>query len=72
MRMTVDDPRAIPSLLTALRDGDCVVDRAGPTSVEVHVPWIVGAEDARQAKVELAFFARAWEAANAGVTLSLG
>jgi hypothetical protein len=72
MRMTVDDPRAMPSLLAALREGDCVADRAGPTSVEVRLPWLVGAEDARQAKVELAFFARAWEAANAGVTLSLG
>jgi hypothetical protein len=44
---------------------------AGPTSVVVRLPWLVSAEDARQATVELGFFARAWEAANAGVTLSL-
>ena len=60
----------MPSLLAALREGDCGADQAGPTSVEVHLPWLVGAEDARQARVELAFFARAWQAANAGVTLT--
>jgi hypothetical protein len=69
MRMTVDDPKAMPSLLAALREGDCTADQAGPTTVDVRLPWLVDVEDARQAKVELAFFARAWEAANAGVTL---
>jgi hypothetical protein len=71
MRMTVDDPRAMPSLLAALREGDCVAALAGPASVVVQLPWLVSAEDARQARVELGFFARAWEAANAGVTLTV-
>ena len=71
MRMNVNDPSAIPSLIAALRDGACVADRVGPATVAVRLPWLVSLEDARQARVELAFFVRAWAAAHSGVTVEL-
>jgi len=71
MRMTVNDPSAIPSLVAALRDGACVAERVGPATVAVRLPWLDGPEDAKQAPVELAFFARAWAAAHSGVTVEL-
>ena len=71
MRMNVNDPRAIPSLIAALRDGACVADQVGPATVAVRFPWLVSREDARQARVELAFFLRAWAAAHEGVTVEL-
>jgi hypothetical protein len=70
MRMTVDDPRALPSLIALLREGDCLAAQAGPASVDVRLPWPAGSEDSKQAWMELVFFARAWAAAT-GVAVSL-
>jgi hypothetical protein len=67
VRLIVSDPTAIPALVGALRDGDCLADQEGADSVAVAFPWLRHAHDARQARMELAFFARAWEAANPGL-----
>ena len=70
MRLTVSDPDAIPDLLTALRRGDCVADRAAD-GVDVAFPWVATLSDARQAILELTFFARAWELAHPGLSVAL-
>jgi hypothetical protein len=71
MRLTVSDSAAIPELLAALRRGQCVADRGEHASVEVAFPWATTLWEAQQAIVELAFFARAWEAAHPGVSIHL-
>jgi hypothetical protein len=70
MRLTVSDPDAIPDLLTALRRGDCIADGA-PGGVDVAFPWVATLADARQALVELTFFARAWELSHPGLSVAL-
>jgi hypothetical protein len=70
MRLTVSDPGAIPDLLTALRRGDCVADRTAG-GVDVAFPWVATLVDARQAIVELTFFARTWELAHPGLSVAL-
>ena len=70
MRLTVSDPAAIPDLLTALRRGDCVADRAAG-GVDVAFPWVATLADARQAIVELTFFARTWELSHPGLSVAL-
>jgi hypothetical protein len=70
MRVTVSDPAAIPDLIAALRRGNCVAADAAD-GIEVAFPWIATPADARQAIVELTFFARAWELAHPGLSLAL-
>ena len=70
MRLVVSDPAAIPDLLAALRRGNCVADGAAD-GVEVAFPWVATIADARQAIVELTFFARAWELAHPGLSVGL-
>jgi hypothetical protein len=72
MRLTVSDPVAIPALVAALRAGECVAEHAGSDGVDVLFPWLAGPADARQALIELAFFARTWEAMHPGVQIRLG
>jgi hypothetical protein len=71
MRLTVNDPRAIASLLAALRAGDCIADQAGPRSIDVRPQWLTDAVDAGQAPIELSFFARAWAAAHPGLVVAV-
>ena len=70
MRLVVSDPAAIPDLLAALRRGNCVADGAAD-GIEVAFPWVATLADARQAIVELTFFARAWELAHPGLSVAL-
>ena len=70
MRLTVSDPAVIPDLLAALRRGDCVAD-GGADGIEVAFPWVATIADARQAIVELTFFARAWELSHPGLSVAL-
>ena len=69
MRLTVSDPAAVPDLLAALRRSECVAARAARSSIDVAFPWVGTLAEARQGLVELAFFARAWEAMHPGVTI---
>jgi hypothetical protein len=71
LRLTVNDPGAIPLLLAALSGSDCVAEQIGPRSLHVWPQWLVSAADAVQAPIELRFFARAWEAAHPGVLIAL-
>lgn len=71
MRLTVDDPAAIPPLLAALRAADCVAEQTGPRRIDLWPLWVAGADDLAQVPIELGFFVRAWEADNAGATVRL-
>jgi hypothetical protein len=55
----VDDPECVPELLAALRRSGCRARQIGPTVCRVVHS---AALDEREARVELAFFLRAWEA----------
>jgi hypothetical protein len=70
MRLTVSDPAVIPDILAALRRGNCVADGAAD-GIEVGFPWVATIADARQALVELTFFARAWELSHPGLSVAL-
>ena len=72
MRLTVSDPSAIPALVAALHAAECVAEVVGDAAVDVLFPWLAGNTDARQALVELAFFARTWEALHPGVQVDVG
>ena len=71
MRLTVSDPAAIPELLTALWEGQCVAGPGERATVDVAFPWVRTLWEARQAIVELAFFTRTWEATHPGVTIHI-
>ena len=71
MRLTISDPTAVPALVTALQEGECLAEAAGDRAVEVLFPWIQTARDAQQAVLELAFFLRTWEALHPGLQISL-
>jgi hypothetical protein len=71
MRLTVNDPAAIPSLLAALGESECVADHVDHDALEVLFPWLATNADVQQAMIELAFFVRTWEDANPGVTVGL-
>jgi hypothetical protein len=72
MRLIVNDPNAVPELVAALRDGDCLAEQEGEATVAVGFPWLRQTADARQAQIELAFFARAWEATHPGLEIRVG
>jgi hypothetical protein len=71
MRLTVNDPAAIPALVAALRSSECLAESAGGGTVEVLFPWLEERADARQAVVELSFFTRTWEALHPGLHIRL-
>ena len=71
MRLTVNDPTAIPALVAALQAGECLAEPASGGIVEVLFPWLEKRADAQQAIVELAFFARTWEALHPGLEVRL-
>jgi hypothetical protein len=71
MRLTVDDPNALPALVAALRASECVAEPVDEHAVDVLFPWVEHATDARQAFVELDFFARAWEALHPGTRVRI-
>jgi hypothetical protein len=71
MRLTVNDASAVPALLAALRDADCIAAHAGPNTLDVQFPSVESADHVGPALAELVFFARAWEAVHPGLRVSL-
>jgi hypothetical protein len=71
MRLTVNDPTAVPALVAALRSHECLAEAGDGGAIEVLFPWLEELADARQAVIELAFFTRTWEALHPGVQISL-
>jgi hypothetical protein len=71
MHLSVSDPAVIPALVAALRAAECEAEPCGPRGVDVLFPWLRDGADARQAAIELRFFARTWEALYPGVEVRL-
>jgi hypothetical protein len=66
MKIRISDPAAAHELLDALTAADCVAERKAENLLEVDVPWVAGEDDERQARMELSFFVKAWEASRPG------
>lgn len=60
----VDRPELLDDLIAAFRHGGCAARRTGPRSCSVEH---AAAVDEREARIELAFFLRAWRARHGGV-----
>ncbi len=72
MKIRVSNPVAADDLRQALEAADCVAARESEDTLDVDLPWVDGnVEDARQARLELAFFVRAWQAQHPGLTAVL-
>jgi hypothetical protein len=72
MRLSVSDTATIPALVAALRAAECEAHPHEQGGVDVLFPWLRDAHDARQAAIELRFFARTWEALHPGVEIRVG
>jgi hypothetical protein len=58
LRIHVNDPTALADLRKALADADCSIAQVGGATLLVTHPL----EDEAEARLELAFFLRAWQA----------
>ncbi|HET8653580.1 MAG TPA: hypothetical protein VFM13_13540 [Gaiellaceae bacterium] len=68
MRVQLSDSACLPPLVDDLLRGGCLPTQIDETTLEVFHPL---ADDPEEARVELAFFLRAWESAHPGVELTL-
>jgi hypothetical protein len=69
MRVHVNDPSALRSLVDCLRRADCSCRRVGRRTVDVvHA----AALDDREARLELTFFLNAWAAQHPHVRVCFG
>ena len=70
MKIRLSNPGVADALREALEAADCVAERESDDTLDVDVGWINGGEgsDKNQARLELAFFVRAWEAQHPGLT----
>ena len=60
----LDRPELLEDLIASFRRGGCPARRTGPGSCSVEH---ASAVDEREARIELAFFLRAWRARHGGV-----
>jgi hypothetical protein len=67
MRVHINDPAALKSLVDSLGRADCLCRRTGRHTITVGHPTAV---DEREARLELTFFLRAWAAQHPTVRLS--
>jgi hypothetical protein len=68
MRVRLSDPSQAHDLALALVRGDCMVTPAGLDTLTVVHP---SARDEEEARTELLFFLRAWQASHPGVSVRL-
>jgi hypothetical protein len=57
VRVRVTDPRAVAELIESLERADCVAERE---SADTCIVWHPHARSPGEARVEIAFFAKAW------------
>ena len=68
MRVYVNDPARLEELQAALREAQCVSISIDDDTLDVtHPPAL----DEREARIELTFFLRAWQAARPGALAEL-
>ena len=71
MKIELNDPSAAASLIAALERSDCLVARTGHNTVDVFFPWLKDDHDTAQARMELAFFLKAWARRMPGLQTTL-
>lgn len=67
MTIRISEPRLADALLRDLVAGECPAARTGKQTLEVRLPWLDSHRDQRHARMELAFFLRAWQRGYPGV-----
>ena len=67
MRIRLSHPGVAGELRTALEEADCVAALNAEDTLDVELPWAVDDDEARQARLELMFFVRAWQAQHPGL-----
>jgi hypothetical protein len=68
MKVHVSDPSCLPELVDDLLRGGCVPSTVGERTLEVIHPQ---AEDAKEARMELGLFLRAWQRAHPQVDVTV-
>ena len=68
MRIQLSDASHLDDLMAALLRGDCLPTPTGLDTLVVVHPW---ARDEREARTELLFFLRAWQASHPQVDVQL-
>ncbi len=71
MRIRVSNRGVADDLQAALQEADCVIARVGDDTVDVEFPWADDEAEARQARLELTFFVKAWQAQHPGLDAAL-
>ena len=71
MKIQLSDPDAAAPLVAALTNSDCLATQTGFDTVDVVFPWLESEGDARQARMELVFFLRAWASGRPGLRTTL-
>ncbi len=71
MKIHLSHPGRADELRAALEAADCRAARTAEDVLHVEIPWIETAGDVIQARLELMFFVKAWEAQHPGLTAAL-
>jgi hypothetical protein len=71
MKIHLSHPGRAEELREALEAAECRAARTADDVVHVEIPWIETAGDVIQARLELAFFVKAWEAQHPGLKAAL-
>jgi hypothetical protein len=71
MKIRLSHPGRADDLRAALEAADCRAARTSDDTVQVEIPWAETAGDVHQARIELAFFVKAWEAQHPGLRVAL-
>jgi hypothetical protein len=66
LRVRVSPPAFIPDLIESLSRGDCLPSRV---TTDTCLVWHPYARDDQEARLELGFFLRAWQARHPGVAV---
>jgi hypothetical protein len=62
VRIRLSHPGVADELRTALEEADCVAALNTEDTLDVEIPWAADEADAHQARLELVFFVKAWQA----------
>ena len=64
----ITQPALLPDLITGLKRSGCVADRVAPAACRVRD---LGTASREEARLELAFFVRAWQLGHPGVGVKI-
>jgi hypothetical protein len=71
MKIRLSHPGRADELRAALEAADCRAARTADDTVQVEIPWVETDGDVHQARLELTFFVKAWEAQHPGLRAAL-